>query len=460
MTRNPDSLLREIEVTHKERQTIMDSLGDMIILTDDDGLIKSVNKATTDFTGRRRDDVVGRAWEEVIHESGLEAVSMRSDTTELYHSATRKWFALNAYPFEDSRLNFSGNIITLHDSTEIKHMADKLAKSNRKLAENRNSLKEALEQITRVMKDMADKKKTGAALKCACTKESDIVGDAPGGGCACNGHRTAGCGREAPGSHNGQPLYAVANKDVRYSLSSVSKEEADPVRELGEQFNNMRKMLETKNRALEEANTKINNANNSMLCQWKMASIGRLTTSFLHELSKPIQNREETQKTVHELLNFIHMDETGHIPAHINTCMESTLNIVRSELKRKAIVECMYGELPLTECRPRQLMLVFMNLLINAADAIEERGKITVKTWSADGTICVSISDTGRGIHKEQLSRIFEPFFTTKEMSADTGLGLSISYDIVKRHDGDITVESHPGRGSTFTVSIPVVGGN
>jgi len=97
-----------------------------------------------------------------------------------------------------------------------------------------------------------------------------------------------------------------------------------------------------------------------------------------------------------------------------------------------------------------------MNLLVNAAQAIEHFGEIIIKTWHDGGNIFISISDTGHGMSEEIKNRIFEPFFTTKDVGKGTGLGLSITYDIIKKHNGEITVESEAGKGSTFTVKIPV----
>jgi two-component system NtrC family sensor kinase len=97
-----------------------------------------------------------------------------------------------------------------------------------------------------------------------------------------------------------------------------------------------------------------------------------------------------------------------------------------------------------------------VNLLVNAAHSISESGNITCTTWSDNRTANVSIADTGCGIAPEHLTRIFEPFFTTKEMGKGTGLGLSISYDIIKKHQGDIAVESKVGSGTTFTISLPL----
>jgi two-component system NtrC family sensor kinase len=98
-----------------------------------------------------------------------------------------------------------------------------------------------------------------------------------------------------------------------------------------------------------------------------------------------------------------------------------------------------------------------MNMLVNAAHAIEKQGEIRIRTWFERGLINIAISDSGTGISQENQRRIFEPFFTTKEVGKGTGLGLSIAYDIVKKHNGMIKVNSEVGKGTTFTISIPVV---
>ena len=142
--------------------------------------------------------------------------------------------------------------------------------------------------------------------------------------------------------------------------------------------------------------------------------------------------------------------------ADINEGLESTLNIVWNELKYKATVVKEYGELPRTLCNLGQLNQVFMNLLVNAAQAIDTKGEIRLQTRHDNGWIIVTVADTGCGIAADKLNRIFEPFFTTKDVGKGTGLGLSIAYDIVKKHDGEIGVDSELGKGTTFTVRIPV----
>jgi len=163
------------------------------------------------------------------------------------------------------------------------------------------------------------------------------------------------------------------------------------------------------------------------------------------------------KKIVQDLKDFSHVDETEWSYADLHQGIDSTLNIVNNEIKYKAEVVKEYGDLPQVVCNSSQLNQVFMNFLVNAAHAIEKRGTITIRTGKKDDELVwVSISDTGSGIEKEHLKRIFDPFFTTKPIGTGTGLGLSLSYGIIKSHNGWIDVDSELGRGTTFTVWLPV----
>ncbi len=141
--------------------------------------------------------------------------------------------------------------------------------------------------------------------------------------------------------------------------------------------------------------------------------------------------------------------------ADLHRGIDSTLNIVNNEIKYKAKVVKEYGTLPEIECLPSQLNQVFMNLLVNAAHAIDAQGLITVRTGADADSLWVEIADTGSGIAPENLTRIFEPFFTTKPVGKGTGLGLSLSYSIVQKHGGRIEVDSARGRGTTFRITLP-----
>jgi PAS domain S-box-containing protein len=164
------------------------------------------------------------------------------------------------------------------------------------------------------------------------------------------------------------------------------------------------------------------------------------------------------RKIVQDLKDFSRVDTSQEWQlADLHRGLDSTLNVVGNEIKYRADVVREYGELPEIECLPSQLNQVFMNLLVNAAHAIDEgrRGCITVRTGCEGERVWVEVADTGHGIAPEILKRIFDPFFTTKAVGKGTGLGLSLSYGIVKKHNGNIEVISEPGRGTTFRISLP-----
>ena len=128
-----------------------------------------------------------------------------------------------------------------------------------------------------------------------------------------------------------------------------------------------------------------------------------------------------------------------------------------NELKYKADLVTDYQPLPEIECLPSQLNQVVMNLVVNAAQAIgPERGTITLRNGVDGERVWLEVSDSGCGIDQEHLAKIFDPFFTTKPVGQGTGLGLSLSYGIVKKHGGQISVQSQPGVGSTFRVELPI----
>ena len=168
------------------------------------------------------------------------------------------------------------------------------------------------------------------------------------------------------------------------------------------------------------------------------------------------EGTERIKKIVLDLKDFAHPGEDKVQTTDINKGIESTLNVVWNELKYKATVTKDYGDLPEVQCYPHQLNQVFMNLLVNAAQAIEKKGEIKISTQALDGQVKIAISDTGVGIPKKNLSRLFDPFFTTKEIGKGTGLGLNVAYNIIKKHRGTIQVESEVDTGTTFIIRIPV----
>jgi signal transduction histidine kinase len=186
------------------------------------------------------------------------------------------------------------------------------------------------------------------------------------------------------------------------------------------------------------------------------ADIEYLRSDIVDLLDESSHGLSRVKKIVQDLKDFSHVDEVAWQHTDLNAGLESTLNVVWNEIKYKATVERHYGDLPLVPCVSSQINQVFMNLLVNAAQAIEGQGKITLSTGVAEGA-WVEIRDTGKGMTEEVQKRIFEPFFTTKPVGKGTGLGLSISWDIVvKKHGGKISVSSEPGKGTCFRIELPL----
>ena len=277
--------------------------------------------------------------------------------------------------------------------------------------------------------------------------------------------------------------------------------------------------LQVTNAELQAANRQLAQSQSQLLQSEKMAAVGQLAAGVAHEINNPIgfvsSNLSSLSRYVQDLLGLVHayeeqaraqpdvlpgqalqdaraavdlaflqedipmllqesVDGLGRVK-HIvqglrdfsrvdsNQCqetdlmagLESTLNVIKNELKYKAEIVKAYGKLPLVYCNAAQINQVFLNLLMNAVQSIDTQGRITLASGVEADKVWISVEDTGAGIAPEHLSRLFEPFFTTKPVGKGTGLGLSISYDIVKQHGGEITVTSEPGKGSRFCIWLP-----
>ena len=164
---------------------------------------------------------------------------------------------------------------------------------------------------------------------------------------------------------------------------------------------------------------------------------------------------ERITHIVRSLKNFARLDEAERKKVNIHEGIESTLTLLQHQLKNRIRIVKDFGDITEIDCFPNQLNQVFMNILVNAAQAIPDRGEIRVKTWSEGDSVKISISDTGVGIPPENLPKIFDPGFTTKGVGLGTGLGLSICYKIIQDHHGTIEAVSSD-QGTTFTITIPL----
>jgi len=239
-------------------------------------------------------------------------------------------------------------------------------------------------------------------------------------------------------------------------------------------------------RRIEERTLELQETQAQYLHAEKLSAIGKLSASIAHEFNNPLQGiltilqgfnktlkLENTDKALFELAvsetirlkNLIRCLQDFNRPSsgqksflEMHTLIDSVLLLCKSQLKKKRIsTELNYSKkFPLILAIPDQIKQVILNLLDNAVDACGDRGTIKISTWQEEEKVAIAVSDNGTGIEPAKLDRIFQPFYTTKLAVKGTGLGLSVSHGIIKSHHGEILVESQPGKGSTFTVLLPI----
>ncbi len=316
-------------------------------------------------------------------------------------------------------------------------------------------------------------------------------------------------------------LNAIERADFDKELLQVPSNNQTELGLLADAFNDLsrrtfesQKNLKVKIQELEKANNEIRDTQAKLVHTAKMASLGQLVAGIAHELNNPIgfiysnmsHLRDYSQKLLHliqvaekepaklgdekekadldyitkdlpkliascedgarrtrdivlGLRNFSRLEEAQIKQVDLHEGLENTLQLLTGELKNRIKVIKNFGRLPKVNCYPSQLNQVFMNVLSNAAQAIEGDGEITITTRTLpDDKVEVAIRDNGKGMPKATLEKIFDPFFTTKSLGSGTGLGLSISYGVVQKHGGEILVTSEPGQGTEFKIILPVNG--
>jgi signal transduction histidine kinase len=223
---------------------------------------------------------------------------------------------------------------------------------------------------------------------------------------------------------------------------------------LGKYADKLIQFIEFQGQALDKC---ADEATRAALAEQKQQIKLEFLVSDLRELiTESLDGSRRVSKIVQDLQTFSRADSNEPVPSDLNETIMRTINMVRNEIKYVAELELRLENLPQIICQPQQIGQVIMNLLMNAVHSIEGKGLITLAASQVGDSVEISVTDNGCGISPEHLERIFEPFFTTKEAGRGTGLGLAISRDIVKKHGGELLVESTAGTGTTFTVRLPI----
>jgi two-component system NtrC family sensor kinase len=257
-----------------------------------------------------------------------------------------------------------------------------------------------------------------------------------------------------------------------------------PARKYRDEFTNLA-------RALNNMLMELRRREEQLIDTRKMAAIGNLTAGIAHELNNPLNNisltaealidefdewsREEKLKmlnvifgqveragaTVANLLDFTRRDEESFENISLNEVLDSTVKLVANEISLNNITLDLrlHDNLPPIKGNAHNLQQVFINLFLNAIQSMPDGGRLGIKSYTENSSIKIDVSDTGVGIPEENLDKVFEPFFTTKDVGKGTGLGLSVSYGIIKKHRGTIMVDSKPGKGTTFSITLPLADG-
>jgi len=391
-----DKLFAKVEAAKREWEDTLDCISDIVLMCDSKGSVQRCNSSFCTLTGMTFESISGKSWAGILFGQGFTIGDYTKGNGTISDREGQRFYDLRTFPLHNKLGALVGNVVNIRDITEIR-------KINQELESAYNQLK--LAQVQAVQQEkMASVGQLAAGVAHEINNPMGFI------------------------SSNLSSLAKYISKVKAYDDALLEE-----VRKVGnpDLLNDIEKIKK------------------SMKIDFILGDMGSL-------LGESQDGAERVRRIVQDLKNFSHVDEAECKSININENLDSTLNMLRNEIKYVAELVKEYGEIPPVFCYPQQVNQVFMNILVNAIHALDGQGKITLRTWQEGEFVKIGITDTGKGIAQEHLTKIFDPFFTTKPVGKGTGLGLSICYEIIKKHGGEIFVHSTVSEGTTFTVQLPL----
>lgn len=397
-----------------------------IVITDTSGAIVYVNPKFCELTGYTPEEVLGK--NPRFLKSGLTAPEVYRDLWQTItagrewigelHNKTKNgelfWELAHISPITDQNGTITHFVAVKEDITERKNIDSLRTHLEEQLRARNAELEQSIEQVKRMQSGLIQSEKMASL-----------------------GLLTAGIAHEI-------------NNPLAYISSNLNR--------FSEYFNDSITLLERWKKFAEEARLQDTHPSElaELQAEEEQVDVPFIKTDFTNLMQHAREGIDRIRSIVDQLRGFSHMSSEITDDVSVERALDDTVILAWNEIKYKATVEREYGNIPPVRCSAGELKQVFVNLLVNAAHAIETKGTITLRTALRDGLAVVEIEDTGCGIPPENLKRIFDPFFTTKTVGKGTGLGLWISTTIIQKYGGTINVESTVGKGTKFTIQLPL----
>ncbi len=395
-------LFKKVENSKCEWEGSLDCIEQVVLLVDSADRVVRANKAIKALYGSEVTDLLGENWHTLLPEELARHKPLPKEGQ--FHDAQRdKWLEYRIFPFKEGALTTAvAQIVTINDITAMWQLNQDLAS--------------AYDQMKSAQGHMVHQEKMASI-----------------------GQLAAGVAHEI-----NNPTGFIAS-----NLTSLAKY----TKRLSEHIKFLENIIQASGAEGSIAEVKQHQK------QLKLNFIQEDIPSLIEE---SLEGAQRITKIVQNLKSFSRIDDTAAALSNLHECLDAALSIGWNEIKYTAEVKKDYQDIPNIYCSAQELNQVFLNLIVNAAQAMSSSGgnglgEIIVSTATEEPWVVIKISDNGSGMPKEILSRIFEPFYTTKDVGKGTGLGLSIGYDIIQKHHGELSVESELGVGTTFTIKLPII---